>query len=1140
MNNVCQKRTFELGMKKRHSGMKAAGGRGARESMHQAAFEALESRTMMSVSAPSDLAAVAAGSTSVQLNWQDNDLAATGYYVLRSTDGTHFANIAKISSPSATTYLDKTALSGRNYNYEVEAFSGATVSAPATMATVGTPLTGPTGLVAKTLTPTSVQLTWADHDTTAVGYQILRSTNGGSFTQIAQVAGAKVVTYTDKTAASDTAYAYQVRAYYGGGTSPVATSASVRTALIAPSSMTATAEDFTTVQLNWSDNDASAAGYYLLRSTNGKTFSVFATVNDGGATSYQDSGAVSGHTYDYEVQAFDGGAASAATKMAAASTPLAAPSGLSATVMSPTSVQLSWTNNDSSTLGYIILRSSDGVHFSQIAKLTTPAVTTYLDKAATSAHTFQYKVEAVAGTIVSAATDAATASTPLAPPASLTAAASGPTSVVLTWQDKETTALGYYVLRATDGVNFTLLATVSGPKATTYTDTSVSSNSAYSYKVECFTGNNTSTASNSASVTTPLAAPSGLTAAAQGFTSMALGWTDNDSAATGYNVLRSTDGTHWTQIANLNSATAHGFTDSGLADGHAYDYEVQAYNGSVTSAFAKAMSATTPLAAPSGLTTTVNGPTSVTLHWTDNDSAATGYTILRSTDGVNFTLLAKVTGVATNSYTDAAATSGHALSYKVEATSAAAISTPTDAAHATTPLVAPASLTVSMLGSYVQLKWTNKDASTTGYNILRSSDGVTYTSIATVSGASTATYTDTTVSAGATYRYEIQATNTAANSAVSNVGTITTPLGGSGGVAITMRFGDELIITASGADDSISILQSGSTLTIDADGQTFQDAVPAAGVFVYTRGGADSVNVDVSVTSEVTIDSIDNSMDVITSGGSNVGIWADSTDSFSGTGTLHSVTTFLGGTSKALNQALANPKDSGSLVTENLSLWGTGPVMGDINQGEVGDCYFLSSLAAFANVKPQMLQQSAVDLGDGTFAVQFFKNGSAQYVRVNDQFPAGPFAGLDYAHMGSNGTIWGMVLEKAFCYFRTGANTYNSINSGWMGEVYSDFNISSTNFFPSNYSESAFFSMVSSALASNKAVTLGTSGSPPNLVEDHAYTLVSCTQDGNGVTQYVVRNPWGTQGDALENSGGYATLTFAQMVANFTDGCAAA
>jgi hypothetical protein len=108
-----------------------------------------------------------------------------------------------------------------------------------------------------------------------------------------------------------------------------------------------------------------------------------------------------------------------------------------------------------------------------------------------------------------------------------------------------------------------------------------------------------------------------------------------------------------------------------------------------------------------------------------------------------------------------------------------------------------------------------------------------------------------------------------------------------------------------------------------------------------------------------------------------------------------------------------------------------------------------------------------------------------------------------------------------------------------MGTVYANLGVASTNFFPANYTESQFYTMLSTDLASGKAVTLGTV-TAPNLVSGHAYTLISASIDNNGVTHYVVRNPWGVSGDSLENSSGYATLTFAQMKANFYDGCQAA
>jgi len=58
---------------------------------------------------------------------------------------------------------------------------------------------------------------------------------------------------------------------------------------------------------------------------------------------------------------------------------------------------------------------------------------------------------------------------------------------------------------------------------------------------------------------------------------------------------------------------------------------------------------------------------------------------------------------------------------------------------------------------------------------------------------------------------------------------------------------------------------------------------------------------------------------------------------------------------------------------------------------------------------------------------------------------------------------------------------------------------------------------------------------PPNLVGNHAYTLVSVS-NSTGQTLYTVRNPWGFGGTSIEDANGYATLTFAQMQANFTLG----
>jgi len=125
-------------------------------------------------------------------------------------------------------------------------------------------------------------------------------------------------------------------------------------------------------------------------------------------------------------------------------------------------------------------------------------------------------------------------------------------------------------------------------------------------------------------------------------------------------------------------------------------------------------------------------------------------------------------------------------------------------------------------------------------------------------------------------------------------------------------------------------------------------------------------------------------------------------------------------------------------------------------------------------------------------------------------------------------------MEKSYAWFRSGANTYASLASGWMSNVYSDFGVNNTALTFSG--ASTFYSTVSKALASGKPITFGTNSAPPMLVGGHCYTLVGITTDASGNPLYIVRNPWGFNGTWAENSQGLATLTYNDMVANFTQG----
>ena len=202
-------------------------------------------------------------------------------------------------------------------------------------------------------------------------------------------------------------------------------------------------------------------------------------------------------------------------------------------------------------------------------------------------------------------------------------------------------------------------------------------------------------------------------------------------------------------------------------------------------------------------------------------------------------------------------------------------------------------------------------------------------------------------------------------------------------------------------------------------------------------------------------------LDTLTGGAQWDNIWMDKTDVLTDASAneislryIHKVDQFFaysfdGGetstpVSKELEgQPLAEPEAHegqlwGANFKSNPLFASGGPTKDDIFQGAVGDCYFMSRLQAMAKVNPESVRKMVVDLGDGTYAVRFFRFGVAEYVRVDADFytqtPGGMV--LTYAKLGQEGSIWVPIVEKAYAFWRKMQGTYASIaggNGGFQG-----------------------------------------------------------------------------------------------------------
>ena len=113
-----------------------------------------------------------------------------------------------------------------------------------------------------------------------------------------------------------------------------------------------------------------------------------------------------------------------------------------------------------------------------------------------------------------------------------------------------------------------------------------------------------------------------------------------------------------------------------------------------------------------------------------------------------------------------------------------------------------------------------------------------------------------------------------------------------------------------------------------------------------------------------------------------------------------------------------------SFVSKPLYAAG-GPGMNDINQGYLGDCYLLSSLAEVASQNASAITSMITNNGNNTYGVRFYYHGTAEYVTVNNDLANGG------AEFNSGPDLWGSLIEQAYAQFQTiNLDTGNSVNYG--------------------------------------------------------------------------------------------------------------
>jgi hypothetical protein len=195
----------------------------------------------------------------------------------------------------------------------------------------------------------------------------------------------------------------------------------------APSGLAATAVSSSQINLSWTDNSNNETGFRIERKTgSGGTYSQIATVG-AGVTSYNNTGLSAGTTYFYRVRAYNTAGNSSFSNEASATTSgtvPAAPTGLTASAISSSQINLTWTDNANNEVDYRVQRQIGSGSFDPIATLGANS-TSYSDTGVDPATTYTYRVRAWNAAGFSAWSNEASATTPGSGEQSITVTASG-------------------------------------------------------------------------------------------------------------------------------------------------------------------------------------------------------------------------------------------------------------------------------------------------------------------------------------------------------------------------------------------------------------------------------------------------------------------------------------------------------------------------------------------------------------------------------------------------------------------------------------------------------------------------------------------------------------------------------------------
>ncbi len=676
--------------------------------------------------------------------------------------------------------------------------------------------------------PTAIELEWdaplADGGTRITGYLIEVSTDGEVTWRNLERNTRNTDTHyrDDEDLDAGVTRHYRVSAINFNGAGDPSDVASATTEHLlpdAPRRVTARAMGTSAIELSWtapsSSGSAPITGYRIEVSRTGTSgWLVLVANTESRATAYTHRDLSPGATRHYRVAAITRAGRSPWSSVAQATTDVTTPDAPTGLMANPSGVRgsdqllLTWTrpatDGGSPIIGYRIRTSANRVTWVILVASTGSAGTTYLHTGLAPGTTRFYQVAAINAQgqgDYSNAVRGTTNAAPPGPPQNLSARATGPTSITLTWEapasDGGARITGYQV-RAR-GPNGSWSRRHTGSTATTFAHIDLEPATYYRYQVRALNGvgEGGQWSLERAALTHAdiPAAPTGLTARAIGTSRIDLAWhaprNTGGVAIRGYRIEASSDeGRNWSIIRRNTNSTLTTFSDLNLEPATTRHYRVAAINIAGHGPFSNVDDATTDATLPGvprNLTAEADGTSEIDLSWQppsdDGGARVTGYRIQVSDNGgATWRDLVPNTRSTRARYSHTGLEPATTRHYRVSAINRIGVGGASRVASATTDATVPDAPTglvaTATTPTQIDLFWVaptyDGGAPITGYRIEVSETGAAWTDLQPNTGSAINTFSHTGLLPGSTRFYRVSAINRAGTGAPSGVASAAT------------------------------------------------------------------------------------------------------------------------------------------------------------------------------------------------------------------------------------------------------------------------------------------------------------------------------------------------------------------------------